>query len=243
MYAWNPAVAYMSAGGAHFDSVMVASMMGAMLVLSRGPEKGINGALSSALLGLSIALKVVSGVLLPVWAWVLRRRWWCLAIVAAVVILPTIPYGGPAVVTRNLRAFVDVTRFNDLFWWIPELILGPNPYQRNWPFTVAIVGVCAAASWKFRNDWPRAAFWVLGLSLVLSPVLHPWYVTWILPLACWRGNLAWTILSISVLAAFLLWETTALWTEWQPNVVTRSLVILPPALWLLWERSTKRAVT
>ena len=242
LYAWNPAVAYTSAGGAHFDSLMVASMMGAIWALHRGVEKPAYGWLSAALLGLSICLKVVSGFLLPIWAWALRRRAGCLVLIPLILLISTLPYGGPDVVTRNLRGFADVTRFNDLIWWIPEAIFGPNPYQRNWPFTVIIVLAAMAASWRLRTDWPRAAFWVLGLALILSPVLHPWYVTWILPLACWRGNVAWSIFSISVTAAFLLWETTPLWTEWRPNLITRSLVILPPVLWLLWERSAKRVV-
>ena len=77
------------------------------------------------------------------------------------------------------------------------------------------------------------ALWLLGLALVLSPVLHPWYATWILPLAVWRRAHAWTILSITALAALLLWESTPWWTEWQPNLLTRSLVIIPPLIaWL-----------
>jgi hypothetical protein len=242
LYAWNPAVAYASAGGAHFDSLMVLAMMGAVLVLHRGAGS-VNAWTSSVLIGLSVALKVVSGFLVPMWAWTLRRCWWCLFVIPLILILPALPYGGLDAVTRNLRGFADVTRFNDLVWWIPEMIFGPNPYQRNWPFTVVIALVSAVTFWRMREDWARASFWVLGIALILSPVLHPWYLVWILPLACWRGSIAWTVLSISVLAAFLLWETTLLWTEWQPNLLTRSMVILPPVLWLLWERSAKRAAS
>jgi hypothetical protein len=109
-----------------------------------------------------------------------------------------------------------------------------NPWQRNWPYVIALLLAVAAVSVRFRADWRRAALWSLGLALVLSPVLHPWYVTWILPLACWERAHAWSVLAISSLAAFLLWESTAYWTAWQPNGITRTLVILPPVIaWVL----------
>jgi hypothetical protein len=82
---------------------------------------------------------------------------------------------------------------------------------------------------------------VLGAALLLSPVVHPWYVTWILPLAVWRGQIAWSILSLSVLTALLLWETTPLWNAWQPNFLTRSLVVVPPlAAWIFQSRVQNR---
>jgi hypothetical protein len=109
-----------------------------------------------------------------------------------------------------------------------------KPWQRNWPFTLLLGIAICAVTWRFRDDWPRSAYWTLGLALLLSPVLHPWYATWILPLACWRGGAGWIVLAISVLAALLLWETTALWTAWQPNLVTRALVIVPPLIAWIW---------
>jgi hypothetical protein len=61
-------------------------------------------------------------------------------------------------------------------------------------------------------------------------------VTWILPLACWRQQHAWTVLSLSVLSAFLLWDSTPVWGAWQPNLLTRSFVILPPLGWLIFSK-------
>ena len=142
---------------------------------------------------------------------------------------------------QPLLAFADVTRFNDLVWGWIEALTVHNPYGRNWPFTLTLACAVSVIAWKFRADWRRSAFWVLGAALLLSPVLHPWYVIWILPLAVWRGQIAWTILSLSVLTALLLWETTPLWTAWQPNVITRSFVIFPPlAAWLLQVKSKNR---
>ena len=195
--------------------------------------------LSAVALGLAIALKLLPVFLLPVWAFALGRRWPLLLISVAIPALLTLPYGGPAIVLRPLLAFAEVTRFNDLVWAFLEALTRPNPFGRNWPFTLILLLTVAAISWKLRADWPRAAFWVLGATLLLSPVLHPWYATWILPFAVWRGQHAWTILSLSALCAFLLWETTPLWNAWQPNLLTRALVAVPPLLaWAIGKHRT-----
>ncbi len=196
---------------------------------------------STACLGLAIAFKLIPIFLLPVWFFALRRRAAALLVSIALPAALTLPYGGPAIVLKPLLAFADVTRFNDLVWGWIEAVTIANPFGRNWPFTLALALAVGGIVWKFRDDWRRSALWVLGAALLLSPTLHPWYVTWILPLAVWRGQTAWTILSLSALTALLLWETTPLWTAWQPNFLTRSMVVLPPlAAWLFQSQIANR---
>ncbi len=225
-YAWNPAVVYAFAGAAHYDSLMLLAMTAAVVTLHRAEVANAKWQLASVLcLGAAIALKIVPVILLPVWAFALGARVWMLALSVALPASLTIPFGGIATVMKPLRDFGDVTRFNELLVWI-----FPNPWQRNWPVDLLLCATIAFIVIRFRHDWQRSALWVLGAALVLSPVLHPWYATWILPLAIWRRQTAWTILSISAIAALLLWDTTALWTAWKPNPLTRALVILPPLL-------------
>ena len=235
-YAWNPAVAYACAGAGHFDSLMLLTLTAAVLALDRATAAGETrpawswSLASAACLGLAIAFKLIPIFLLPVWFFALRRRAAALLLSLAIPAAFSLPYGGPGVVLKPLLAFADVTRFNDLIWgWIEALTLA-NPFGRNWPFTLALALTVGGIVWKFRDDWRRSALWVLGAALILSPTLHPWYVLWILPLAVWRGQTAWTILSLSALTALLLWETTALWIAWQPNLLTRSFVVLPPLI-------------
>lgn len=239
-YAWNPAVVFACAGAAHFDSLMLATLTGAVYALHRAT--GADAArpawswslASAACLGLAIAFKLIPIFLLPVWLGALHRRAAALLLSMGIPAALTLPYGGPRVVLEPLLGFTRVTRFNDLVWgWIEALTIR-NPYGRNWPFTLALVLAVLVITWKFRADWRRGALWVLGAALLLSPVVHPWYLTWILPLAVWRGQIAWTVLSLSVITALLLWETTPLWTAWQPNFLTRSLVVLPPLVAWIW---------
>ena len=224
-YAWNPAVVYAFAGAAHYDSLVILALTAAVVALHRSHATPAKWQLASvACLSTAIAFKLVPAILLPVWAFALGRRAWLLALCAIPAAL-AIPFGGLAVTMQPFRDFADVSRFNELLVWI-----FPNPWQRNWPVNTLLCATVAAIVLRFRHDWPRSALWVLGATLVLSPVLHPWYATWILPLAIWRNQPAWTVLSLSTLAALLLWETTPLWTAWQPNLLTRALVILPPLI-------------
>jgi len=246
-YAWNPAVIYAFAGGGHYDSLMLLAMTASLYLLTRAasdagqPPRWGPAWLSAACLGIAIALKLVPIFLAPVWLCALGRRSVVLVAAAAIPLLLSLPYGGPVTVLQPLRAFADVTRFHDLIWWLVEAITIPNPYGRNWPFTVALVIALVIATVRFRHDWKRCALWLLGLTLVLSPVLHPWYASWILPLACWQRAHAWTVLSLSALSAFLLWESTSLWTAWEPNLLTRLMVLLPPlAAWGLQSRLARR---
>lgn len=246
-YAWNPAVAYAFCGAGHYDSLMLVTLTASLVLLrnaTRADRRGWMLAVSSsALMGLAIAFKLIPIFLLPAWCLALRRHSVALIVALLVPLGLSLWYGGVHVVLRPFRAFADVTRFHDLVWWFIEAVTIPNPWQRNWPFSVALAVGIVVVTWQFRNDWQRAALWILGLALLLSPVLHPWYATWILPLAVWRQAPAWTALSISALASLLLWETTGLWTAWQPNLLTRTLVILPPAaVWILHARRPSRLI-
>src|SRR5207302_3605638 len=130
------------------------------------------------------------------------------------------------VVSKSLAEFARVTRFNDLVWWIFDLGFWPthvkqtvngcwmtllpwvglNPDYENSKDSFLLVVAVAVIVVIFRRDWRRSALWVLGAMLVLSPALHPWYVSWILPLACWRKAFAWFVLALSVAVCLLVWE-------------------------------------
>lgn len=242
-YGWNPVVAALLIGGAHFDGVMILALVAAVWALHRADPLGREVyatswiILAALLLGVAISLKVVPFVLLPVWALALRKKAWVLGIAVAVPLLLSLGYGGPAMVFDPLIRFTRDTQFNGLFWWLPELIF-PKQYFNGIYNTVLLVVVCAIA-WRFRRDWRRGSLWALGASLVLTPVLHPWYVIWILPLAAWRKVHAWTMLSLSVLAALLVWDASPWWEEWQVTAPLRTLILLPPLLWLAVEYWSK----
>ena len=269
-YAWNPLTVCAFAGSGHFDSLMLLPMTAAVWALRRAmPLDSVAGraawswaALSAGLLGVAISVKTVPVFLLPIWAFALGSRCALLALSGAIPALLALPYGGLGVVTKPLRDFAEVTRFNDLVWWIfnedfwPAVvkktvnhgwfhflpIFGLNPYYENSRYNFLLAAAVCVISFFLRHDWPRAMLWVLGAILILSPALHPWYVTWILPAACARKTLPWFVLSITVAICLLIWKPGPFWNAWEMNLPLRLAMLAPPllAIWF-WKKNNESA--
>jgi alpha-1,6-mannosyltransferase len=232
-YAWNPAVVYSFAGAGHFDSLMLLTLVGAIVVAKNLKTNWRAALLSSVLLGLSISIKIVPLFLVPLWFLRARRHW---PAVTPALLIPaslTLFYGGLATVAQPLRQFAYVARFNDLIWWLIEATIWPNPMQKNGRAQVVLAITVLILTFIFRHDSRRAVLWILGAVLILSPVLHPWYVTWVLPVACARRQYAWHILSLSATVALLVWEDGPFWRAWELTWPLRLAVSLPPLLWWL----------
>ena len=236
-YAWNPLVVYCFAGSAHFDSLMVLPMMAGVLLLTRfeaadnAREKWLLALGASALFGIAISVKLIPLLLLPLCAFALRKRAVTIAVSLAIPALLSVLYGYPRIdIWESLGSFAYVTRLNDMFWWIIEETVWPNPRQKNYHYhRVIIVVVCAVSLLFFRN-WKRGMLWVLGVALILSPVLHPWYLTWILPLAAWRMAQPWQLLSVTIFAYFLFWNERLFALPWRSELWMREIILLPPLI-------------
>ncbi len=48
------------------------------------------------------------------------------------------------------------------------------------------------------------AFLSIGAFLILAPTLHPWYLTWIVPFLCFNKNLAWLVLTGTVIFYYFM---------------------------------------
>ena len=252
-YAWNPLAVYAFAGAAHFDSLMVLALLGAVWALDRcgraddsGQAPGRPGRcwVSVLLLGLAIAIKIAPLALLPVWA-VAVRSWRRAAVLLPAAVIPlavsACAYGFPGTpVFATLRRFGGAFRVNDPVWWLAEAVGLPNPAGSNVPYGICALAVCLALAYRFRHDWRRGLFWVWGAALLLSPVVHAWYVVWVLPLAAWRGPAAraWFVFSVSTFGYFLLWEVNhASGKPWREPLWLRLVILLPPLLFLAWQAS------
>ncbi len=251
-YAWNPLAIYASAGAAHFDSLMILALLGAIWAMERcagpsarlkspRPVTGISrscwlGALS---LGVAIAIKIAPLALLPVWMFALRsgrRALVLLPVVFAPLGIFALVYGFPGVpVFSTLREFGTGFRVNDPFWWMVDAAVRSNSPGDNVPYGIFGAMTCVALACWFRRDWRRGLLWVWGAALLLSPVVHAWYLVWILPLAAWRGPgaRAWFVFSGSIFGYFLLWEVNhASGKPWVEPLWLRAVILLPPLLYL-----------
>ncbi len=252
-YAWNPLVIYASAGAAHFDSLMILALLGAIWTLDEcvgpsailkdpRPVTGISKScwLSALSLGVAIAIKITPLALLPVWMFALRsgrRALVLLLVVFAPLGIFALVYGFPSVpVFSTLREFGTSFRVNDPFWWMVEAAGWSNSTGNNVLYGIVGAATCVALAYWFRRDWRRGLLWVWGAALLLSPVVHAWYLVWILPLAAWRGPgaRAWFVFSVSMFGYFLLWEVNhASGKPWVEPLWLRLVILWPPLLYLL----------
>jgi alpha-1,6-mannosyltransferase len=239
-YAWNPLIAYSFAGAAHLDSLMILPMLGGIFFLLRSEtewrEKWIGPLLAAICFGIAISINVVTILLLLPCIFALRLRAIVLTLAVAIPALLSVPYGFFSVRIWNfIGEFYHLSRLNDLFWWLIEETLWPNPHQMNYRYSVIIIVCAIAVSFLFVRNWKRGMLWVLGIVLVLSPVFNPWYCTWILPLATWRRAYAWHVLSVTVFTYYLFWNERLFQLPWHAEPWMRGLIIVPAlAAWVLF---------
>jgi alpha-1,6-mannosyltransferase len=233
-YAWNPLVVYSFAGSAHFDSLMILPMVAGILLLTRfenetdSRRKWCLALATSAAFGIAISIKLVPALLLLCCVFALGYRAITLVVSGAIPFGLSLLYGYPTVpIWDSLRRFAHVTRLNDLFWWLIEETVWPNPHQKNYHYNVILIIAVAVVSCLAWWNWKRAMLWVLGVALILSPVLHPWYCTWILPLATWRRARAWHVLSVTLFAYFLFWNERLFALPWHAEPWTRAIITIP----------------
>src|SRR6185295_7255476 len=77
---------------------------------------------------------------------------------------------------------------------------------------IVVLAWCVWAAWVFVHvrDRVRGFGLLLAGFLVLTPTLHPWYLTWIVPFLALRRSPAWSAL---VVAAPLLYWPLERWRE------------------------------
>ncbi|HEY2614386.1 MAG TPA: hypothetical protein VGI42_01645 [Chthoniobacterales bacterium] len=234
-YAWNPLVVYSFAGAAHFDSLMILPMTAGILFLTRfemateSRRKWLLALAASASFGVAISIKLVPALLLLTCICALGRRAITLALSVGLPAGLSLFYGYPRIpIWQSLGRFAYVTRLNDLFWWLIEETVWPNPHQKNYHYNIILLICVALVSLLFWRNWKRGMIWALGAALILTPVLHPWYCTWILPLAVWRRAFAWCVLSITLLAYYLFWDERLFALPWHAEPWMRAIIAVPP---------------
>ena len=123
--------------------------------------------------------------------------------------------------------FGHVSRLNDLFWWLIEDTILPNWHQQHYRYDVIILSVSVAIALAFARNWRRGLLWSLGAALILAPVLHAWYLAWILPIATWRRAFAWHFLAITIFAYYLFYNERLFALPWHAEPWLRGMIVLP----------------
>ena len=209
LYAWNPLILYSFAGGGHYDSWFILPMVLAWGIADRA--RGTSRWLGvSACLGLSIAAKWVSFPLLgfAVWkAW--RERHLGFALLTLLVgVLPVTLAAVPFCLERSCHlipvssTFVSHGRSAEFIPYLASL-LWPITLQANWfygpPLAAATLGLLLTC--RHFLGFAETFFLIL---LSLSPIVHFWYFSWVMPFVAASRNWGSLFVSLSAFVYFVL---------------------------------------
>ncbi|MEE8141467.1 MAG: glycosyltransferase 87 family protein [Planctomycetota bacterium] len=242
LYLWHPLPIVELAWSAHAEALAVLLLLGGVVALGEGRKW-----CAAILVGLGGAAKLLPFGYLPyLWR---RARWGPLGLALGVAGLTLLPFlGVDKDALTGLKAYAESWYFNDMLFRPLGWLLGIDVKDRSLFATQflrcallgAWVATCGYGMLKVRDPF-RAAAWVVGGFLILTPTLHPWYLLWMLPFAIINASRGWLLLSVTVLLAY--WVKYAEWElkEWVELWPVRAMEFLPPLLLVLWDRDRRRA--
>jgi hypothetical protein len=210
-FAWNPLLAIEVAGSGHIDIVGALLLIISVAALLRRWR-----ATAAVALGLAIAVKFLPVVLLPLYWKRVRIR--DAALAAAVVGLLYVPFLNRSFLNHghipigSLSTYVTGFRFNGPVFAAlhhvapPQLLAG----------LAVLMGLVTATSLRSEvPEWSPDVFaWPMAASLLLAPVVFPWYLLWLLPFLTSASTLLIIIWTVSIIPVYVQWHLRALGHPW-----------------------------
>jgi hypothetical protein len=212
IYAWCPAPILEFWGQGHNDALAILFVTFALAPAAPG-----------VFLGFAAAAKWWPLMLLPALARSWRDWAWALAI-PAVLMVPYL-HGLTLENARHASGFVGGWRNND-FLFSTILHWAGDQYRAKY-IAFAIAGGVALAMGFAPWPRPRRVLVAITALLVVSANVHPWYLTWIVPLMIWNPSAPhWLWIALMPLA----YENAIRWNalgEWSQSPEIRALIYLP----------------
>jgi alpha-1,6-mannosyltransferase len=204
---------------------------------------------SALLLGISIALKWMPLPILGFMLWQALRR---VRISQLVVIglLGCLPFlisallfchSGSCTLIPTESVFVSHGRSAELIPYLVSLIWRPS-LQANWIYALPLGSTVLFLLWRSKSFLQFAEAY-LCMLLLLSPIVHAWYFTWIIPFAVASRNLGIYLLSISAFIYFVLPYRLSIGNpDWFLSSWERIILWLPLILGWAWSATNWSAV-
>jgi hypothetical protein len=187
-YAWNPLVLVEYSGSGHNDPVALLWLVVALMLARERPV------VSALALVAGVLTKLAPLAALPF----LMRRWpWRARLVAATLL--ALGLGAFLALARGERsglgAFWGAWANNELAFHYIEQATGHFVSAR----AVAIALLVVVVAWAYRKipSEADATRLTLRTALLLSPVLHPWYLGWVLAFEPLAFSAPWLLLSLT----------------------------------------------
>ena len=184
LYAWSPLVVHEIAVAAHPDGLVAALILLAYLTARRREIWW-----PAIFVGTAAAMKVHAVLALPFLLMVLPNQVARVAAASATIGIYAIfwlPYfDGFVNAWYSFAIFARDWQFNALGFQLFSTL--PSRVAR--ALSLATIAAMVAAAWSWQSHdrearLPMALLMAFGALLFFSPVVNPWYLLWLLPLAC-----------------------------------------------------------
>jgi hypothetical protein len=229
LWALLPLPVLESAGSGHLESLALAPLLLSIWFADRRPVWAAAAATAGSLVKL-----LPLAVLAPLWvrcSWRVRAD--ALGVVAALWGLGVLPWlDAGSTLGRGFGRYYEAWAFNGSLFPALEAASGDPAVAR--VLGVALgAAVCGWALWR-RSDPAAWLVWACGALVLLSPVVHPWYLLWPLAPALVIGAWPWAVLGSTVLLSYAVLgsydQSSSAWMEtwWIPWVE------YPPLLLATW---------
>ena len=209
LYAWHPLAIVEGIGSAHLEPIGIAFLVVTAFFVTRG-FPGRTGASLAA----SVAAKLVAAPLLIFSTRNTRTLLFFIAVLSAVY-LPFILDGSNAF--GSFRIFSETWESNGSVFALIAPMIGGRQYRLL--AAAVIIGLLGLLKWK-QNQFVDAALAFFLTLFLLSPVVHPWYLLWLVPFLAMRARpfdligctaLAWTITVVLAYSAQEQLLATGVW--------------------------------
>ena len=207
IYAWCPLVIVEFWQSGHNDAVMVLFLMLALAMAKRQRWMW-----AGVMVGLAAMVKLWPVFLLPLFF--AHERKWGVVWGAGLAALPFAPWLAMLWERRDfVTGFLGGWRNNDSLFGLVLWLAGGDGQVAKRVSLALIVGWALTLGWR-RMEPVRGVFWfTLGLLLVSANV-HPWYLTWIVPIAAFVPSpwlLAWVSLMPVCYAVLIEYSVSGVW--------------------------------
>ncbi len=205
LYAFNPVILYSFAGQGHFDVVQIFFLLTALLLFDKR-----HWICMFVCLGLAFQSKYMAVLCVPFFVRKDNARYlWAFVLAAVVPYLPFVLHDHHHLFS-SLWAFGGRMAFNGSCHALLRVV-----FQGIQPATfvcgcLLLVGMVFGYKYfhpelneKFSDGPVSGCFFVFGLVLVLSPTIHFWYISWVIPFLVFRPTASWFLLCLTISGYFV----------------------------------------
>ena len=224
IYALSPLTILTFSGEAHFDSLFIFLTLSSLYLYEQGK-------LSWAwlILGLSIQIKIMSVLIIPLLFWKYRssKSLWLLVTGA----LPCLFFFKdlPALAHGILHFGGNMSHNGSLNHLFIDLLGSRDSASKLSLLLLTIVVLVVSLRTK---DVVKGSFFIFGALVLLSPTVHYWYLSWVLPFVVLFPSLPWLVLFALSGFYFSAWAHFGETGEWYQPMVYQRIQWIP--FYFLW---------